>query len=482
MDAVSGRAGAEPLRVLIAGATGFIGRALVPRLQCDGHAVVAWVRSETRALDLLGADVDIVSTSAGHDALVAALSHCDAVVNITGETLLARRWTPARRAELRASRIDVTTQLVSAIEAASPRPRVLISGSAVGFYGDRGDDVLDETSSPRDDFLSQLCRDWEAAAERATTLGLRVVRLRTGVVIGRAGGALSQMLPPFKAGVGGPVGSGRQYFPWIHLHDLVNLIAVAIQDERYIGAVNAVAPDVVTSRTFARALGRALRRPAILPTPTFVLRGVFGEAAVVVLGSQRVEPEAARSNGFVWKFPSLDAALRDVVRNETVKIARLGAPPSAAPNATYMLTISTSVSAPVDEVFAFFAKPANLGLMMPAAMQFHIVGPAPVLSENASVECRARLGPLAIRWRSRIVAWDPPRSFAAAQDPSPYRVWHHEHVLVSQRGVTTLEDRVYYALPLGVLAGVLNQVFVARSLRALFRFRADVLGLRFRNP
>src|SRR5215472_17272295 len=299
MDAVSGRAGAEPLRVLIAGATGFIGRALVPRLQCDGHAVVAWVRSETRALDLLGADVDIVSTSAGHDALVAALSHCDAVVNITGETLLARRWTPARRAELRASRIDVTTQLVSAIEAASPRPRVLISGSAVGLYGDRGDDVLDETSSPRDDFLSQLCRDWEAAAERATTLGLRVVRLRTGVVIGRAGGALSQMLPPFKAGVGGPVGSGRQYFPWIHLHDLVSLIAVALRDERYTGAVNAVAPDVVTSRTFARTLGRALRRPALLPTPTFVLRAIFGEGAVVVLASQRVEPEAARRNGFV---------------------------------------------------------------------------------------------------------------------------------------------------------------------------------------
>src|SRR5262249_46267465 len=148
-----------------------------------------------------------------------------------------RRWTPARRAALRASRIDITAQLVGAIEAATPRPRVLVSGSAVGFYGDRGDNVLDETSSSRDDFLSQLCSDWEAAAERASGLGLRVVRLRCGVVLGRAGGALSQMLPPFKAGVGGPIGSGRQYFPWIHLHDLVNLIATAVQDERYSGAI-----------------------------------------------------------------------------------------------------------------------------------------------------------------------------------------------------------------------------------------------------
>jgi len=470
------------MRILIAGATGFIGRALVPRLQRDGHAVVAWVRSETRALALLGADVDIVSMSAGHDALVAALSHCDAVVNITGETLLARRWTPERRAALRASRIDITEQLVSAIDAASPRPRVLVSGSAVGFYGDRGDDVLDETSSPRDDFLSGLCRDWEAAAERATALGVRVVRLRTGVVLGRAGGALSQMLPPFKAGVGGPVGSGRQYFPWIHLYDLVNLIAAVIQDERYAGAVNAVAPDVVTSRTFARTLGRALRRPALLPTPTFVLRAIFGEGAVVVLASQRVEPEVARRHGFVWRFSSLDVALRDVVRNETVKISRLGAAPPAASHATHLLTTSTRVAAPADDLFPFFSKPTNLGLMTPTSMQFRIVGPAPAMSENATVEYRLRVGLLPIRWRTRIVAWDPPRSFADVQDAGPYRVWRHEHVFVAQDGVTTMEDRVYYAPPLGAFAGVLNRVFVAPSLRTLFCYRADVIRLRFGNP
>jgi hypothetical protein len=470
------------VRVLIAGATGFIGRALVPRLQRDGHAVVAWARSETSALALLGADVDIVSASAGQDALVAALSRCDAVVNITGETLLARRWTPARRAALRASRIDVTAQLVSAIEAASPRPRVLVSGSAVGYYGDRGDEVLDETSSSRDDFLSQLCRDWEAAAERAAALGLRVVRLRTGVVLGRAGGALSQMMIPFKAGVGGPVGSGRQYFPWIHLHDLVDLIAAALEDDRYTGAVNAVAPDVVTSRTFARALGRALRRPAILPTPAFVLRAVFGEAAVVVLASQRVEPEAARRLGFVWRFESLDAALRDVVRGEAVKISRLRTPPSAAPGATHMLATSTPVAAPVDDVFPFFSKPANLGLMTPASMQFRIVGPAPAMSENAVVDYRIRVGPLPIRWRTRIVAWDPPRSFVDVQDSGPYRVWRHEHVFVSENGMTTMEDRVYYAPPWGALAGVVHRTFVAPSLRKIFRYRADVIRLRFGNP
>src|SRR5665213_1022387 len=161
------------MRVLVTGATGFIGRALVPRLQRDGHSVVVWARSDARALALLGADIDVVSIAAGQAALVTALSRCDAVVNLAGEPLLGGRWTETRRAELRASRIETTAQLVSAMEAASPRPRVLVSGSAVGDYGDRGDELLNEASSHRDDFLSQLCQDWENAAQRASASGVR---------------------------------------------------------------------------------------------------------------------------------------------------------------------------------------------------------------------------------------------------------------------------------------------------------------------
>src|SRR4051812_4973627 len=308
------------MRIFVTGATGFIGRALVPRLQRDGHSIVVWARSDTRAMALLGADVDVVSTTGGDEALVAALSRCDAVVNLAGEPLLGARWTAARRRVLRASRIDVTTRLVSAIEQASPRPRVLVSGSAVGYYGDRGDELLDESSAPRDDFLSRLCQDWEAAAQRASALGVRVVLVRTGVVLGRAGGALSQMLPPFEFGAGGPIGSGRQYFSWIHLHDLVDLIVAAIRDDRYQGAVNGVAPELVNSRTFAKALGHALHRPAIVPTPAVALRIIFGEAAVVLLASQRVDPASARRLGFAWAFPTLAVALRDIVGGERVEI------------------------------------------------------------------------------------------------------------------------------------------------------------------
>ena len=462
------------MRVFVTGATGFIGRALVPRLQRDGHSVVVWARSDTRAIALLGADIEVVSVAAGQEALVTALSRCDAVVNLAGEPLLGGRWTSARRAVLRSSRVDVTEQLVTAIEAASPRPRVLVSGSAVGYYGDRADEALNESSSSRDDVLSQWCRDWERAAERASASGVRVVLLRTGVVLGRAGGALAQMLPPFKLGAGGPIGSGRQYFPWIHLHDLVKLVVTAVADERYAGPVNGVAPGQATSTTFARALGRVLHRPAMLPTPALALRAIFGEAAVVLLASQRVEPQAAQRLGFIWDFPSLDAALRDVIVGAPVAIG-----PATAHGAKFELQTRTVVNAPIDETFAFFSKAGNLGLITPAAMNFRIVGRIPPMAEGAVINYRVRVGPLPISWQTRIVAWNPGQSFADVQDSGPYSVWRHEHIFTAQGSRTLMDDRVYYTPRVGLIAPLTNRVFVAPALREVFQYRADVIRLRF---
>jgi hypothetical protein len=295
--------------VFVTGATGFIGRALVSRLKSEGRDIVVWARSDTRAMKLLGDGIDVVSISAGHDALVAALSGCDAIVNLAGEPILGGRWTSKRRAALRHSRVDATEQIVAAIEAAGPRPRVLVSASAVGFYGDRGEELLTETSPPGDDFLSRLCQDWERAALAASASGVRVVVVRTGVVLGKGGGALAQMMLPFKLGAGGPIGSGRQLSPWIHLDDIVSLFVAAIENDRVRGPVNGVAPQIVRNRDFARALGAAMHRPAILPAPKLVLRLVFGEAAGVLFASQRVEPQAATRAGFTWKYPALDAAL-----------------------------------------------------------------------------------------------------------------------------------------------------------------------------
>ena len=236
------------------------------------------MRSPARARGLLGADVELVRADTAPNGLVGAIERSDAVVNLAGEPLMGCRWTAARRAVLESSRIAVTEQLVRAMAEAKSRRRVFISGSAVGYYGDRTDEPLTEASSTADDFLSRLCRRWERAAQEAARLGARVVLLRTGLVLGRAGAALAHVLPPFQLGVGGPVGSGKQYPPWVHLHDLVKIIAVALADERYRGPVNGVAPEQTTSRSFARALGRALHRPAILPLPALALKAIFGRA------------------------------------------------------------------------------------------------------------------------------------------------------------------------------------------------------------
>jgi uncharacterized protein (TIGR01777 family) len=310
------------MRVLVTGGTGFIGRALIPLLQRESHSLVAWVRSERRLRDLPGANLEFVRADLDSDTLAHALAGCDGIINLAGEPLIGKRWTAARRQVLEASRIQLTDRLVRAMEITSPRPRVLISSSAVGFYGDRGDERLTEASRPGDDFLSQLCQRWEAAAARAELSGVRVVTLRMGVVLGSDGGALARMLPPFRFGLGGPIGSGRQYLPWIHLHDLNRIIARALVDERFRGPLNGVAPEPATSRTFAKALGAAVARPAWIPVPALALRTIFGEAATVLLSSQRVEPDRLTALGFTWDFPTLDGALHDILTARRTNLSR----------------------------------------------------------------------------------------------------------------------------------------------------------------
>ena len=467
------------MRVFVTGATGFVGRALIPRLQRDGHAVVAWVRSPARARGLLGAEVELVHADTAPDGLIAAIERSDAVVNLAGAPLMGGRWTAARRAVLEGSRIAVTEQLVRAMAEAKSRPRVFISGSAVGSYGDRTDELLTEASSTADDFLARLCRRWECVAQEADRLGARVVLLRTGVVLGRAGGALAQVLPPFQLGVGGPVGSGKQYLPWVHLHDLVKIIAVALADDRYRGPVNGVAPEQTTSRSFARAVGRALHRPAILPLPALALKVIFGEAATVLLASQRVDPRVLREHQFAFDFPTLDSALEDIVGGTAVAISPAQSRPEGAAEARYELRARTVIDAPLDQTFAFFSKAANLGVITPAAMQCSIQGQPPPMAAGALIDYRVCVGPRPVRWRTRITTWEPGRSFADLQEKGPYRFWWHNHTFQADGPRTVMEDRVYYTPPLGLVGRLANRVFIRSTLREIFQYRGDVIRLRF---
>jgi uncharacterized protein (TIGR01777 family) len=248
---------------------------------------------------------------------VAALSGVDAVVNLAGEPIDARRWSDQQKVRIRDSRVITTRNLVEGLGSVGQKPAVFVSGSAVGFYGDRGDELLDEASAAGKGFMSELCQEWEREAGRASELGIRVVKIRTGVVLSMEGGALKKMSAPFKLGLGGTLGSGKQWFPWIHIDDIVGIFRHAILTGSLAGPVNGVAPQPVTNSEFTRELARALRRPAFLPVPEIGLKVLMGEMAEVLVGSQRVLPKAALASGYEFHYPRLGQALADLLGSKT---------------------------------------------------------------------------------------------------------------------------------------------------------------------
>lgn len=295
------------MRHLITGGSGFIGAALSRALLAGGHEVVVLTRDAQRARRRLPAGV--VPVERLRDA-----GEIEAVVNLAGENLSARRWTNARKQALRESRLATTRSLVDWIAARTHKPRVLVSGSAIGWYGARGDEELDETAHSGDDFAAHLCRDWESEAEKAGESGVRVCRVRSGIVLDVDGGALAKMLLPFRLGLGGRFGDGRQWMSWIAREDEVRLIRWLIDTDSARGAYNATAPIPVTNADFARVLGAALHRPAILPMPAFALKLMLGEMADLLLTGQRVMPARAQAQGFAFRYPDLPAALEAILR------------------------------------------------------------------------------------------------------------------------------------------------------------------------
>ncbi len=294
------------MHVLITGGTGFIGHALCEHLLQAGHAPSVLARDPARARARVPGAVRVLAT-------LDQARDVEAVVNLAGEPLMAGRWNAARKAEFRRSRLETTQALIAWMARQSVRPRVLVSGSAIGYYGPREEEALDESAAPGGDFTARLCRDWETTAMQAEGLDVRTCRVRTGIVLGADGGALAKMLPPFRLGAGGPMGDGRQWMSWIHRDDLVRMIAWLLDSDRASGAYNGTAPVPVTNRDFARALGRALHRPALLPTPAFALKAGFGEMAQLLLTGQRVLPAHALAEGFAFCFPALETALADLV-------------------------------------------------------------------------------------------------------------------------------------------------------------------------
>lgn len=303
------------MKIAITGATGFVGSRLIERLQADGHHVIALTRNPQQARELLPSsnfpNLEIVAytpTESGDWQQV--ISGCDGVVNLAGEPIAESRWTPAHKQVILDSRRLGTQKIVDAIAQANPKPSVLVSASAIGYYGTSETATFDETSAPGNDFLAEVCQAWEAEAEKVKQAGVRLVIVRIGIVLGM-GGAIAKMLPPFKLFAGGPIGTGKQWFSWIHREDLVNLILQALTRSDLEGTFNATAPNPVRMAELSTTLGQVLNRPSWLPVPSFALEALLGDGAKVVLEGQQVLPKRTQASGFTYQYPTLKQALTE---------------------------------------------------------------------------------------------------------------------------------------------------------------------------
>ena len=302
-----------PSPVLVTGATGFIGRALCAALKERGQGFTALGRRPEKAKAALPGVKDVWRWRPKMEpAPVASIQGAGAIVHLAGESV-AGRWNAQKKRAIRESRVVGTRHLVEAIGEAKSKPGVLVCASAVGYYGDRGEEELTEEAGPGSDFLAEVCQAWEAEAQRAAEVGVRVVMLRTGIVLGLGGGALKQMLLPFKLGLGGPLGNGKQWMPWVHVDDVVGVIFHAIEHANVSGPVNITAPAPVRNREFTKTLAGVLRRPAFLPAPALGLKILLGEFGSVLLASQRVLPKRIQESGYAFRHPDLEAVLRGML-------------------------------------------------------------------------------------------------------------------------------------------------------------------------
>jgi uncharacterized protein len=305
------------MKVAVTGATGFVGSRLVDRLQSEGHQILVLTRNAANATRLFPTaafpNVEIVAYSPlASGEWQRSISGCDAVVNLAGAPIAESRWTAERKQEISDSRKMGTRKIVEAIAQANPKPSVLINSSAIGYYGTSETATFEESAKPGSDFLAQVCQDWENEAERVKALGVRLVILRTGIVLGM-GGAIAKMLLPFKLFAGGPIGSGKQWFSWIHRDDLVNLILQALTQTDMAGTYNATAPNPVRMSELCQALGQVMNRPSWLPVPDFALEALLGDGAIVVLQGQQVLPKRTETTGFKFTYPTVKPALEEVL-------------------------------------------------------------------------------------------------------------------------------------------------------------------------
>jgi ligand-binding SRPBCC domain-containing protein len=358
----------------------------------------------------------------------------------------------------------------------------MISASAVGYYGDRGAEILTEKSSKGRDYLADLCSRWEDSAYQAEKYGVRVCTLRLGIVLGREGGILKQVMPGFEMGLGTYTGSGYQKVPWVHFLDVVRAIEFCISDERVSGPINVTSPYPCSSKEFALELGKFTGTKLILPVSSFPLKLLFGEGSKVLTNSQNAIPEKLLSFGFEFLYESLKNVFEDELNPESVTIERIGAH-ELIPNGIkgdYRLRTEVSVKTAFEETFNFFSSPLNLGLSTPSWVGFKIEEIPHEVKKGSEISYRIKIGPIPLRWKTVIWEWNPNDSFIDFQEKGPYKMWHHEHQIIPSGSESSImKDSVTYTIPGGLIGRVIHFLFIKKTLIRIFGYRRRIIQLRF---
>ncbi len=457
------------MRILMTGATGLIGRELGKALAVRGDTLVCLVRDTQRARRRLPFPATCFEWDHQRPVPAEALLEVDAIVHLAGEPVAEKRWTNERKRLILDTRVLGTRRLVQAVLSHGADVKCFVQGSAIGFYGDRGDAALTAASGKGTGFLADVVEAWEAELHPLTKgrPQVRVAIVRTGIVLARHGGALAKMLPMFRESAAGRLGSGQQWMSWIHIDDIVGLFLHAL-DSRVAGVLEGVAPQPVTNRDFTKSLCRSLQVFENAPAPAIAIRALFGEMGGIVLESARVEPIRALASGYRFRFESIDQAFDDLL--------------TPLQGSTRELVSEQWVPHAPERIWPFFCDERNLEELTPAFLNFEVLGKSTgEIGEGTLIDYRLKLDGIPMGWQSRIENWEPARHFVDTQVKGPYSYWRHAHEFVPLANGTLMRDVVRYRLPLGWLGSVVAGWKVESQVERIFSYRSARIAERFAN-
>ncbi len=446
------------MKILITGATGFIGRELGKELVRRGHQIVALSRNAEKAKLKLPFPCQVIEGDLTEKAIDSSqFSQVEAVIHLAGENVGDGRWSEERKKEILDSRVKFTENLLLSLPSSL---QIFLGASATGFYGSRGEEQLSESSSAGQGFLADVCIKWEAATLKCGEKfpNARLAILRTGVVLGPFGGALMKMLAPFQMGVGGVLGSGKQWMSWIHLQDLVSLYVFALENKQVSGIFNATAPEPVQNKQFTKILADNLEQSPGPQVPAFAVQLLFGEMGSVVLNSQRVLAKKIENLGFRFQFAGIESAVQNCAQYYK--------------GGNSVFHVDQFLPQPKSQVFPFFAAAENLEAITPPTMTFKISQMStPKIEKGTLIDYKLKVHGVPLHWRTLIENWTPEEKFVDTQLKGPYKLWHHTHQFEEMAGGTLMTDTVRYKLPVGKLGALFGGGFVKGDVEKIFAYR-----------